>query len=104
LRARRRASRPAGNGRRPPAAGLTKAAGRRLAVTGGGCHVDHLLSRGAPPPLADAVVCKRWPFPMRWDPTPSAVAPRVRAPQRLRAVLPTGMAAGAFYFLAGRIV
>src|SRR5205823_7060845 len=63
------------------------------------CH--YLLSRGAPPPLADAAVCKRWPSPMRRGPTPDAVAPRVRAPQRLKAVLQTGMAAGATYFLAG---
>src|SRR5207244_4865436 len=40
--------------------------------------------------VAAAVVCKRWPFAMRWGPTPSAVAPRIRAPQRLRAVFPTG--------------
>ena len=71
----------------------------------------HLLSRGefvhgawGPTPTRLAQRCPRSLMPlsasaehrqMRRGPTPDAVAPRLRAPQRLMAVLHTGMAAGA---------
>src|SRR5262245_4575801 len=61
----------------------------------------YLLSRGAPPPLADAVVCKlrcacrpAWPqalFTFSWGPTPTRRCRRLQASLRLQ----TGMAAGA---------
>src|SRR5204863_278218 len=80
-------------------------------------RVHYLLSRGAPPPLADAVVCKRWracrpawpqapftvsrgSFPTRVGPHPHTIELKA-APARwcrcLQALarLQTGMAAGA---------
>src|SRR5207249_9980225 len=84
---------------------------RPLAVWHAGMAAGaHLLSRGefvhgawGPTPTRLAQGCPRSLMPlsasaehrqMRRGPTPDAVAPRLRAPQRLMAVLHTGMAPG----------
>src|SRR5947208_5535729 len=80
----------------------------------------HLLSRGefvhgawGPTPTRLAQRCPRSLMPlsasaehrqMRRGPTPDAVAPRLRAPQRLMAVWHAGMAAGAHLLSRGEFV